>query len=115
MEKDIEQVMQCYDRFLEIIEEISMSAKEQVSKLKGTVVADEIATDFSEIGMIYAKELLEYECITKEQFLIAKSIDESLNVMSQRKKLWNEDALLNAKEWEECRKKGKRLLLMLKK
>lgn len=59
MEKDIEEIVQCYDRFVDIVKEISMNAKEQIIKLKGTIIADELASDFSEIGMMYAKELLE--------------------------------------------------------
>lgn len=113
MEKDIEEIIQCYDRFIEIVNQMSMNAKEQIAELKGTVVADELASDFSEIGMIYAKELLENEWITQEQFMIAKYIDEMLGIMSKRKELWTEEALLNAKEWEECRKKGRLLLSML--
>lgn len=113
MEMDIEEIVQCYENFLEIVKQLSMNAKEQIAKLKGTVVADEIASDFSEIGMTYAKELLDCEWIEKEQFLIAESIDEYLNIMSQRKELWNEDALLHAKEWAECRKRGRELLSTL--
>lgn len=30
--------------------------------------------------------------------------------MSKKNELWTEDALLNAGEWEECRKKGSLLL-----
>ena len=56
MEKDIEEIMQCYDRFIDIVKQMSMTATEQIAKLKGTVVADELASDFSEIGMMYAKE-----------------------------------------------------------
>ena len=39
MEKDIEEIMQCYDRFLDILKLMSMNAKEQIAKLKGTVAA----------------------------------------------------------------------------
>lgn len=113
MEKDIEEIMQYYDRFIDLVKQMSMNAKEQIAKLKGTVVTDEIASDFSEIGMMYAKELLENEWITQEQYIIAKSIDEMLVKMSKRNELWTEDALLNAEEWEECRKKGSLLLEML--
>lgn len=35
MEKDIEEIVQCYDRFVDIVKEISMNAKEQIIKLKG--------------------------------------------------------------------------------
>ena len=113
MEKDIEEIVQCYDRFVDIVKEISMNAKEQIIKLKGTIIADELASDFSEIGMMYAKELLENEWLTQEQYTIAKSIDEMLVNMSERKELWSEEALFSAEEWEECRKKGKLLLEML--
>lgn len=34
MEKDIEEIVQCYDRFVDIVKEISMNAKEQIIKLK---------------------------------------------------------------------------------
>lgn len=110
VEKDIEEIMQCYDRFVDIVKQMSMTATEQIAKLKGTVVADELASDFSEIGMAYAKELLEREWISQEQYIIAKSIDEMLIGMSKKNELWTEDALLNAEEWEECRKKGGLLL-----
>ena len=68
MEKDIEEIVQCYDRFVDIVKEISMNAKEQIIKLKGTIIADELASDCSEIGMMYAKELLENEWLTQEQY-----------------------------------------------
>lgn len=110
VEKDIEEIMQCYDRFTEIVKLISMTATEQIAKLKGTVVADELASDFSEIGMMYAKELLESGWISQEQYIIAKSIDKMLICMSKKNELWTEDALLNAEKWEECRKKGGLLL-----
>ena len=44
MEKDIEEIVQCYDRFVDIVKEISMNAKEQIIKLKGTIIADELAS-----------------------------------------------------------------------
>ena len=113
MGKDIEELMQCYDRFVDIVKQISMNANVQIVKLKGTIVADELANDFSEIGMMYAKELLENEWITQEQYTIAKTIDEMLVNMSKRKELWSEEALFNAEEWDECRKKGNLLLKMM--
>ena len=113
MGKDIEELMQCYDRFVDIVKQISMNANGQIVKLKGTIVADELANDFSEIGMMYAKELLENEWITQEQYTIAKTIDEMLVNMSKRKELWSEEALFNAEEWDECRKKGNLLLKMM--
>ena len=44
---DIEKIMQIYDRFVEILKEFSMPPQEQIKVLHGTVVADELATDFS--------------------------------------------------------------------
>lgn len=113
MKKDIEEIMLYYDRFVHIAEQISLDANHQIARLKGTVVADELASDFSEIGMVYARVLLEEEWITREQFAIAESIDEMLAGMSDRNELWTEDALINAEEWENCRKKGNMLLKTL--
>ena len=113
MGKDIEELMQCYDRFVDIVKQISMNANEHIVKLKGTIVADELAIDVSDLGMMYAKELLENEWITQEQYTIAKTIDEMLVNMSKRKELWSEEALFNAEEWDEFRKKGNLLLKMI--
>lgn len=113
MEKNIEEMVQYYDRFIEILKQMSMNAEEQINLLKGTAIADELASDFSEIAMMYAEKLLENEWLTEEQLLIAKSIDEMLDVMSKRKELWTEEALRSADEWKECRKKGKILLSMI--
>lgn len=96
MEKEIDEIMQIYDRFIEIVKELSMDSKEQLHKLKGFVVTDEIANDFCEIGMIYAKELVKNEWITIEQFEMAKAIDNEFSIMSKQKELWSDDALLNA-------------------
>lgn len=109
-EYDIDKIMKEYDAFVEIVRQISMSAEEQIQKLKGTVVTDEIATDFSEIGVPYARNLLVYGWISQEQFDLVQDIDEKLNQMTQKKELWNNDALLSSIEWENCRKKGKNLL-----
>ena len=57
MEKDIEEIVQCYDRFVDIVKEISMNAKEQIIKLKGTIIADELASDFSEID-VYKRQII---------------------------------------------------------
>ena len=40
-EYDIDKIMQEYDAFVEIVRQISVSAEEQIQKLKGTVVTDE--------------------------------------------------------------------------
>ena len=113
MEKEIDEIMQIYDRFIEVVKEFSMDSEKQLEKLKGFAVADEIANDFCEIGMMYAKELVESEWITIEQFEIAKEVENELNQMSSHKELWDEDALLNSQQWEDCREKGKVLLLTL--
>ncbi len=110
---EIEEIMQYYERFIEILKQTSMNAKEQIIKLNGTAVADEIATDFSDIGMIYAHELLVNGWITNEQYQIVKEIDEELCIMSERKELWTEDALFVADEWEKCRERSRKLLSML--
>ena len=47
------------------------------------------------------------------EYTIAKTIDEMLVNMSKRKELWSEEALFNAEEWDECRKKGNLLLKMM--
>lgn len=52
--------MQLYDSFIQIVKQLSVSAEEQIQKLRGTFVTDEIALDFSDTGMPYARELLEY-------------------------------------------------------
>lgn len=112
-ENDIDEIIQWHDSFTETVKQFSMSAEEQIQKLKGTVVTDEIASDFTEIGMLYAQKLLHNGWITQEQFNIVLSIDEMLEEMTQNKELWNNDALSGAAEWEICRKKGKDLLQTL--
>lgn len=42
--------------------------------------------------------------------LPTKTIDKELEQMTQQKELWNDEALLNSVEWENCRKMGKDLL-----
>lgn len=66
MNADIDEIVQWYDRFLENIKQIAEDAEKQIQRLKGTAIADEIANDFSEIGMFYAKKLMECEWITKD-------------------------------------------------
>lgn len=65
---------------------------------------DEIALYFSDTGMPYAQELLEYGWITQEQFDMAQNIDKKLDEMSQKKELWNDAALISSIEWDTCRK-----------
>ena len=112
-EDSIDEIMQWYDNFINIVKQLAMSAEEQIQKLKGTVVTDEIASDFSEIGMPYAQRLLSYGWITQEQFMLAQDIEDKLEQMTQKKELWNNDALLNSVEWSNCRKRGIDLLKTL--
>lgn len=112
-EINIDEIMQWYDIFTEIVRQISLTAEEQISKLMGTMVTDEIASDFSEIGMTYAKKLLNCGWIAQEQFDAAQDIEEKLGQMTQKKELWNDDALVKATEWNECRKMGMNLLQTL--
>lgn len=109
-ENDIDTIMQWYDRFTEIVRQLSMDADEQLQKLNGTVVTDEIALDYSEIGMLYAQKLLSHGWITQEQFSLAEDIEKMLEQMTQKRDLWNDDALSSSTEWDNCRKRGRILL-----
>ena len=110
---NMDEIMQLYDRFVQIVKQLSASAEEQIQMLRGTAVTDEIALDFSESGMPYARELLKYGWITQEQFNIAQNIDNKLEEMSQKKELWNDAALISSTEWAACRKYGMNLLRTL--
>ena len=107
---DINEIIHIYDRFIEILEEFSMPPHEQIKKLQGTVVADELATDFSDIGFTYAEILKENQWINQEQFNIMEVINNMLDEMSKDSNLWDEKALIYSKEWKDCRQNGKRLL-----
>ena len=111
---DTDDIVQIYDRFIEILEEFSLSPYEQIKKLHGTVVADELATDFSEIGMVYAKLLRDNQWLTEEQYKLMKNIDNNLSEMSKKKSLWSEKALINSNEWAYCRKECVKLLKQFK-
>ncbi|WP_088815501.1 MULTISPECIES: hypothetical protein [Listeria] len=113
MTGDVEKLTILYDRVIENLQEFSMSAEKQIKKLKGFSVADEIASDFSDITLNYAKELFENAWITKEQYQQFLSIDEKLDDMSKDKALWCEEALKDASEWKKCREAGAELLTSL--
>lgn len=112
-ENNIDEVLQWYESFVDIVRQLSLNAEDQIQKLKGTVVTDEIATDFSEIGMPYTEKLLSYGWITQEQYDHAQKIEKMIERMTQKKELWNDDALLNSDEWDNCRKSGRALLRTL--
>ena len=108
--KNIDEIMQLYDSFIQIVRQLSASAEEQIKMLRGFVVTDEIALDFSDTGIPYARELLEYGWITQDQFDMAQNIDKKLDEMSQKKELWSDAALISSIEWDTCRKCGMDLL-----
>lgn len=112
---DVDVIVQWYDRFIESVNQVAMSAEEQKKKLSGTVVTDEIASDFSDIGMNYAKKLLDCGWITQEQFSLTESIDKKFDEMSKKKELWTEKALSTCEAWKICREMGKELLETLQK
>ena len=87
-----------------------MPPQEQIKILHGTVVADELATDFSDIAFRYAEILKENQWINLEQFHRIEEINNMLDEMSEHSDLWNEKALIHSMEWKDCRKKGKILL-----
>lgn len=107
---DVDEIMLIYNRFIEIVKEFSMSPQEQIKKLHGTVVADELATDFSEIALPYAKILKENQWLNQEQFCIVEEINNMLDEMSEQSNLWDEKAVVYSREWKDCRFVGKRLL-----
>ena len=113
-DSNIEEMIQAYERLVENVNQFSMAPQKQIEKLKGTAVADEIASDFSEIGKVYAKKLFENEWISKEQYLIVEEIDKKLEIMSDYKNLWNDNAIITAREWHKCRELGKKLLMSLR-
>ncbi|OJG62558.1 hypothetical protein RV07_GL001329 [Enterococcus malodoratus] len=98
---------------IENLNEFTMTPIDQIEKLKGFPVADEIASDFSDITIKYAKELFDAEWIDKEQFQKFLDVDGYLEKMSENKDLWSEEALKSAPEWEECREMGLELLSSL--
>lgn len=108
--EEIELLLKYYNLFVDIVKQVSLPAEKQISKLKGFAVADEIALDFGEIGMSYAKYLFNHGWLSEEQFLMAKYLDEKFDYMSDDKSLWSEDALITATEWKECRKYAKKML-----
>lgn len=102
-----------YKRFKEPIQQLSLDASSQMKMLEGTVVADEIVSDFCDIGMIYAKKLFENQLISECQMELALAIEKKFESMSLKKGLWTNEALFESLEWKECRSLGKKLLKTL--
>ncbi|MEI1230761.1 hypothetical protein [Enterococcus mundtii] len=113
MAESVEKLAVLYDRVIENLREFSMPSEEQIKKLKGFSVADEIASDFSDITLNYAKELFENDWITDEQYQLFLAIDKKLDDMSKDKSLWSEEVLREANEWKKCREAGAELLTNL--
>lgn len=108
--EDVDMLLLLFTRVIENLYEFTAPADKQIERLKGTVVADEIASDFSDISLKYVNILFENEWITEEQYQDFLEIDKKLDEMSDNKNLWDEDSLENAEEWKECRKMGLKLL-----
>ncbi|MCR4782060.1 MAG: hypothetical protein K5851_04880 [Lachnospiraceae bacterium] len=58
-------------------------------------MADELATDFSDIGLAYAEILKENQWINQEQFHIMEVINNMLDEMPEDSTLWDENALIS--------------------
>ncbi|CUK64573.1 hypothetical protein ACN95T_000919 [Listeria monocytogenes] len=109
-EKDLEGLMLMHKRIIENLEEFSMPAKQQMEKLKDFVVTDELASDFSDIALQYAKILFDNGWLTKEQLDMFLIVDKKLEGMSNNEDFWSDEALETSIEWAECRKQGKAIL-----
>jgi len=107
---DLDELLNLFNRVVKNLYDFTAPADKQIERLKGFAVADEVASDFSDISMMYVKILFENEWITGEQYQDFLEIDKKLDEMSDNKNLWDEDALENAEEWKECRKMGLKLL-----
>lgn len=56
MEKKIykyEELMKLYTNAMEIIDQLSMNAEQQIEQLKGSAITDEIALNFCDIAKCY--------------------------------------------------------------
>lgn len=76
-EKNVEELMLMHKRIIENLEEFSMPAKQQMEKLKDFVVTDELASDFSDIALQYAKILFDNGWLTKEQLDMFLVVDKN--------------------------------------
>lgn len=113
MVENVDMFLLLFDRVIKNLYDFTMPADKQIERLKGFAVADELASDFSDISLQYVKILFENAWITKEQYDDFLEIDTKLDEMSKNKALWDEYALKNSEEWKECRRMGLRLLRSL--
>jgi len=102
-----------YDRLIEYVKQITLTASEQIDKLKVFAVADEIVSDFSDIAKPYAVKLFKNRWLSDEQLDIVNKIDEQLEQMSSNRELWTDEALIKSIEWKQCRERARELLKLL--
>ncbi|MBO0453174.1 hypothetical protein JZO85_12890 [Enterococcus sp. MJM16] len=111
---ELDELLNLFNRVVKNLYDFTAPADKQIERLKGFAVADEIASDFSDISMKYVKILFENEWITGEQYQDFLNIDKKLHQMSKTNKdIWDENALKNAEEWKECRDMGLEILKSL--
>ncbi|MDA9472900.1 hypothetical protein [Enterococcus sp. 5H] len=113
MTEDVDTLTMMHSRVIENLKNSILTPAEQVERLRGFQVTDEIASDFSDITVKYAKELSDSGWITPEQYEQFLEIDRDLEEMNKNKSLWNDEALKSAKEWEQFRKATSELLKSL--
>lgn len=101
---------QCYDLLVGTLEQLGLPAEQQLQKLKGTDVADELALDFCNIGMPEAQKLYEIDWVTQEQLQTLSVLFDKLNDMGKTAALWTGDALRSSAEWETCREQARAVL-----
>lgn len=99
-----------YSRMVDSIEILAAEANEQIMKLKGCVVTDEIALSFHDEVRLSSEILLEHGKITEQQYKKILEIDNKFDKMSDNKDLWTNEQLRISGIWEECRQKGRALL-----
>ncbi|WP_099223923.1 hypothetical protein [Listeria costaricensis] len=108
--RDIEELSIIYDLFISELKFFSSAFDTQYENLKHTAMADELASDFSEVETDRAEILYQNDWITENHFALVKTINKTLDEMNNNNLLWSEEAVKHAKEWEECRQLGKELL-----
>lgn len=114
MYDDVEELLKIYELFISGLKFFSSSFEKQYINLKYAAMADELASDFTMGELPRAEILLRNDWITNEQFEKVVEIVNYLKEMNNKKDLWNEEAVKDAKEWEHCRQMAKDLLKTFK-
>lgn len=99
-----------YNRMLESVRILALSADEQISVLNGCVVSDEIALSFHDDVGTWAEVLINNKLINTKQYQKILEIDNKFDKMSDDKSLWTDEQLKSSDIWGECRKMGQELL-----